>query len=84
MKWGFELGWGWVGIRAAFGLSIYSTLNTPGNRSIREGYGVCGHAGSWGQLGGGGERMSKSQGKAQRVLAAGVWGEKAAGQSSPG
>lgn len=28
VKWGFELGWGWVGIRAAFGLSIYSTLNT--------------------------------------------------------
>ena len=30
------------------------------------------------------ERVSKNQGKAQRVLAAGAWGEKAAGQRSPG
>lgn len=54
-----------------------------GNRNIREGYGVCGHADRRGQLGAGRGCPRVTGRLSQRVLASGVWGEKAAGQRSP-
>ena len=55
-----------------------------GNRNIREGYGVCGHADGRGQLGAGRGCPRVTGRLSQRVLlASGAWGEKAAGQRSP-